>query len=170
MRRRPVCTWLTFNACSTVSSVWSRRVDLFCCNLAQTGARDYPRGLWHCDTLLFRAIQAPSPAPGPAPFSRRTPALNRNEGPIQRKAMSDQLPVPTASNTFERIKRTNPSGGEFWSARELARVLETPPGESAPLCPQCGQPMQLLRSINLCPRSRGPPRAKRAQLPTASAA
>jgi predicted RNA-binding Zn-ribbon protein involved in translation (DUF1610 family) len=47
---------------------------------------------------------------------------------------------------------------------------EAPPGESAPLCPQCGQPMQLLLSINLCQRNRGPPRAKRAQLPTASAA
>ena len=38
--------------------------------------------------------------------------------------MSDQLPAPAASNTFERIRRTNPGGAEFWSARELARVLE----------------------------------------------
>ena len=38
--------------------------------------------------------------------------------------MSDQLPAPAASNTFERIKRVNESGAEFWSARELARVLE----------------------------------------------
>jgi DNA-damage-inducible protein D len=38
--------------------------------------------------------------------------------------MSSQLPVPAASNTFERIKRVNPAGAEFWSARELARVLE----------------------------------------------
>lgn len=38
--------------------------------------------------------------------------------------MSDQLPVPAASNTFERIKRVSPAGVEFWSARELARVLE----------------------------------------------
>jgi DNA-damage-inducible protein D len=38
--------------------------------------------------------------------------------------MSDQPPVPAANNTFERIKRTNERGGEFWSARELARVLE----------------------------------------------
>ena len=38
--------------------------------------------------------------------------------------MSDQLPVPSASNTFERIKRTSPEGNESWSARELARVLE----------------------------------------------
>jgi len=38
--------------------------------------------------------------------------------------MSDQLPVPAASNTFERIKRVSPAGAEFWSARELARVLE----------------------------------------------
>lgn len=37
--------------------------------------------------------------------------------------MSNQLPVP-ASNTFERIKHTNESGGEYWSARELARILE----------------------------------------------
>ena len=38
--------------------------------------------------------------------------------------MSEQLPAPTASNTFERIKRLNSAGAEFWSARELARVLE----------------------------------------------
>jgi hypothetical protein len=38
--------------------------------------------------------------------------------------MSDQLPVPAASNTFEHIKRINAAGHEFWSARELARVLE----------------------------------------------
>ena len=38
--------------------------------------------------------------------------------------MSDQLPVPAATNTFERIRRVNSSGAEFWSARELARVLE----------------------------------------------
>jgi DNA-damage-inducible protein D len=38
--------------------------------------------------------------------------------------MSDQLPAPAASNTFERIKRVSPAGAEFWSVRELARVLE----------------------------------------------
>ena len=38
--------------------------------------------------------------------------------------MSDQLPVPSASNTFERIKSISPEGNEFWSARDLARVLE----------------------------------------------
>jgi DNA-damage-inducible protein D len=38
--------------------------------------------------------------------------------------MSDQLPAPVATNTFERIKRVNPAGADFWSARELARVLE----------------------------------------------
>jgi DNA-damage-inducible protein D len=38
--------------------------------------------------------------------------------------MSDPLPVPITSNTFERIKRVNAAGHEFWSARELARVLE----------------------------------------------
>jgi len=38
--------------------------------------------------------------------------------------MSAQLPAPAASNTFERIKRVNQAGAEFWSARELARVLE----------------------------------------------
>ncbi len=38
--------------------------------------------------------------------------------------MSDQLPAPVAQNTFERIKRNSPEGNEFWSARELARVLE----------------------------------------------
>jgi DNA-damage-inducible protein D len=30
----------------------------------------------------------------------------------------------SASNTFERIKRVNERGAEFWSARELARVLD----------------------------------------------
>jgi DNA-damage-inducible protein D len=38
--------------------------------------------------------------------------------------MSELLPVPDASNTFERIKRVNPQGHECWSARDLARVLE----------------------------------------------
>ena len=38
--------------------------------------------------------------------------------------MSDPLSVPATSNTFERIKRVNAAGHEFWSARELARVLE----------------------------------------------
>ena len=38
--------------------------------------------------------------------------------------MNDPLPAPVATNTFERIKRVNPAGHEFWSARELARVLE----------------------------------------------
>ena len=38
--------------------------------------------------------------------------------------MSENLPVAVASRTFESIKRTNQSGAEFWSARDLARVLE----------------------------------------------
>ena len=38
--------------------------------------------------------------------------------------MSDPLPVPATSNTFERIKQVNPEGHESWSARDLARVLE----------------------------------------------
>ncbi len=38
--------------------------------------------------------------------------------------MAQQLPAPAASNTFERIKRVNQAGAEFWSARELARALE----------------------------------------------
>src|SRR6266850_3792996 len=33
-------------------------------------------------------------------------------------------PSITPSNAFERIKRINERGGEFWSARELARVLD----------------------------------------------
>src|SRR6266851_455829 len=33
-------------------------------------------------------------------------------------------PSTPAASTFERIKRVNERGGEFWSARELARVLE----------------------------------------------
>ena len=38
--------------------------------------------------------------------------------------MSQQMPAPRTSNAFEQIKRLNSSGAEFWSARELARVLE----------------------------------------------
>jgi DNA-damage-inducible protein D len=38
--------------------------------------------------------------------------------------MSSQLPAPAGSNTFERIKRVSGEGHEFWSARDLARVLE----------------------------------------------
>lgn len=38
--------------------------------------------------------------------------------------MSEQLPTPAASNTFERIKRVSAEGQESWSARDLARVLE----------------------------------------------
>jgi DNA-damage-inducible protein D len=38
--------------------------------------------------------------------------------------MSDQSPVPAASNMFERIKRVSAEGHESWSARDLARVLE----------------------------------------------
>jgi hypothetical protein len=47
---------------------------------------------------------------------------------------------------------------------------EALPAESSPRCPRCGQPMKLLLSINLGPMNRGPPRAKRTQLPTSSAA
>jgi hypothetical protein len=38
--------------------------------------------------------------------------------------VSEQLPVPAASNIFERINRLNPEGRESWSARDLAHVLE----------------------------------------------
>ena len=34
------------------------------------------------------------------------------------------MPASAAGNTFERIKRVNDAGVEFWSGRELARVLE----------------------------------------------
>jgi hypothetical protein len=44
------------------------------------------------------------------------------------------------------------------------------PEPSAPLCPQCGQPMKVLLPINLCPMNRGPPPAKHAQRLTSSAA
>jgi DNA-damage-inducible protein D len=37
--------------------------------------------------------------------------------------MSNEM-VPAQNNTFERIKRINEKGGEFWSARELAKTLE----------------------------------------------
>jgi DNA-damage-inducible protein D len=37
--------------------------------------------------------------------------------------MSNEL-IPPASNTFERIKQVRADGAEFWSARDLARVLE----------------------------------------------
>lgn len=38
--------------------------------------------------------------------------------------MSDAVARPGSSNTFERIKRVKAQGNEFWSARDLARVLE----------------------------------------------
>src|SRR5687767_11051311 len=38
--------------------------------------------------------------------------------------MADENSVPATHNTFERIKRVNARGAEFWSARDLARVLE----------------------------------------------
>lgn len=38
--------------------------------------------------------------------------------------MSQELPALAASNTFERIKRVSAEGQEFWTARDLARVLE----------------------------------------------
>lgn len=38
--------------------------------------------------------------------------------------MNENLPVPSANTTFERIKRLSPDGQEYWSARDLARVLE----------------------------------------------
>ena len=47
---------------------------------------------------------------------------------------------------------------------------EVIPEPSAPLCPKCGQPMKLLLAIKLSQMSRGPPPAKRAQLPSSSAA
>ncbi len=37
--------------------------------------------------------------------------------------MNNEPSIP-ATSTFERIKRVNERGGEFWSARELSRVLE----------------------------------------------
>ena len=37
--------------------------------------------------------------------------------------MSESLPDHAASSTFERIKRVNQSGAEFWSSREFAQVL-----------------------------------------------
>ena len=55
-------------------------------------------------------------------------------------------------------------------ARGWALQPEVPPEPSAPLCPQCGQPMKLLLSINHRQMNRGPPPAKRAQPLTASAA
>lgn len=44
------------------------------------------------------------------------------------------------------------------------------PEDPTPLCHQCGQPMQLLVSINFRQRNRGPPPGKRPALLTASAA
>ena len=37
--------------------------------------------------------------------------------------MSEQMPAPSASNTFERMKRMSPEGNEYWSSRDFARVL-----------------------------------------------
>ncbi len=38
--------------------------------------------------------------------------------------MSGQLPAPATSNAFERIKRVNESGAEFWSSRDFSQVLD----------------------------------------------
>jgi DNA-damage-inducible protein D len=38
--------------------------------------------------------------------------------------MSSEIEGQPASNTFEKIKRTSVKGAEFWSARDLAKVLE----------------------------------------------
>jgi hypothetical protein len=67
--------------------------------------------------------------------------------------MSDQLPVPAASNTFERIKRVNPDGAEFWSARELARVL----GPLATENPIISVHPPCLRPSSSFPHERGSP-------------
>ncbi len=37
--------------------------------------------------------------------------------------MSEPSPVPDTSNTFERIKRVNQAGDEYWSSRDFAHVL-----------------------------------------------
>ena len=37
--------------------------------------------------------------------------------------MSEPLPATMTSNTFEQIKRVQPSGAEHWSSRDFARVL-----------------------------------------------
>jgi DNA-damage-inducible protein D len=37
--------------------------------------------------------------------------------------MNEQLPSAPTTNTFERIKRVNQSGAEFWSSRDFAQVL-----------------------------------------------
>lgn len=49
--------------------------------------------------------------------------LPRGIDPSNLRRMSNEL-TPPASNTFERIRRVNAQGTEFWSARELARALE----------------------------------------------
>jgi DNA-damage-inducible protein D len=36
----------------------------------------------------------------------------------------DDVSPPPQGNIFERIKRTGAAGAEFWSAREMARVLD----------------------------------------------
>jgi DNA-damage-inducible protein D len=36
--------------------------------------------------------------------------------------MTNEL-QPTTASPFERIRRTNPAGNEFWSSRDFAQVL-----------------------------------------------
>ena len=43
------------------------------------------------------------------------------EEKLRGNSMGEQLHVPAAGNTFERIKRTNSSGAEFWFARTRAK-------------------------------------------------
>ncbi len=35
----------------------------------------------------------------------------------------EKLPVPNGISPFERIRRTNAAGAEYWSSRDFAQVL-----------------------------------------------
>src|ERR1043166_281026 len=72
----------------------------------------------------MRLLLPVQPRPRNAGSRQPNSALPARADLIKRNRRSKQLPAPASSNTFERIKRVNRSGVEFWSARELARTLE----------------------------------------------
>ncbi len=57
-------------------------------------------------------------------MEEKTSFFNCSAGSVTTTLMSEQIPSSASSNTFERIKHVNSAGAEFWSGRELARVLE----------------------------------------------
>jgi DNA-damage-inducible protein D len=80
--------------------------------------------LWCCKVISSFKMDVPTIQKGHRENQQKNSCFTSMRAWGKRNSMSDSLAVPAASNTFERIKRVNPEGHEFWSARDLARVLE----------------------------------------------